>query len=604
MLLTEIENKQEFFKEFNISKKSMTHLLYVKGPNNFYQSFEIPKKNGSLRKIDAPKGKLKYVQKRLAELLWINQVKVWKDKEKSFEYNIYQKNLYSSERYRVPMISHAFETNKSIITNSKIHRNKNYVLNIDLKDFFKSFHFGRVKGFFEKNKDFKVPTDVAITIAQLSCYKGVLPQGAPSSPIITNLICQIMDYKILRLAKKHKLDYTRYADDLTFSTNCHDIVNEYSSFLDELEKEVNKAGFKINEDKTRIQYNTSRQMVTGIIVNKKLGIPREYCKDTRAMADRLYKTGSFEINEKVGNMNQLNGRFAFINQLDKYNNKLENKISLAKNSIEHQKNLFKVEKKGKKYATRVRQFNRREKEYQKFLFYKNFYGNEFPTIVTEGKTDVRYIKGALKSQYKFYPSLIEKDSITNEFHYKINFLNRSKCLRYFFDLELDGADSITKLYNFFSDRDDNSYPNYLKEFKNKKYLWQSKPTIFLFDNEMINKKPLRKFINSSGIDKLKIDKLKKNLHVEIEENLYLATHNLIGTDTENELEDLFLSQTLSKVIDGKTFDKDGGEDFYGKEIFSQYVLSNYVNIDFKNFAPLLNMLNSICSDENHDSKIL
>ncbi|WP_237580127.1 reverse transcriptase domain-containing protein [Candidatus Enterococcus huntleyi] len=347
MRLTEIEDKNIFFEEFDISKRSMTHLLYVKGTDSFYESFEIPKKNGGFRNIDAPKGKLKYVQKRLAEILWETQIDVWKKYANTYEYNLYQKNLKDGIRYRVPMISHAFEVNKSIMTNAKIHRNKKFIINVDLKDFFKSFHFGRVKGFFEKNKDFKVPTEVAVIIAQLSCYKGVLPQGAPSSPIITNLICQIMDYRIMQLAKRFKLNYTRYADDLTFSTNNVQIVNEYQTFLKKLEKKIVKAGFEINEDKTRLQFNNSRQTVTGLIVNKKLNVPREYYKDTRAMANTLYKTGSFDVNERTGSINQLNGRFAFINQLDKYNNKLENNASIMKNNIEYQKYLLSVEKKEK-----------------------------------------------------------------------------------------------------------------------------------------------------------------------------------------------------------------------------------------------------------------
>lgn len=91
-----------------------------------------------------------------------------------------------------------------------------------------------------KNKDFQLPKEVATIIAQLSCYMGHLPQGAPSSPIITNLICQILDMRLLKLAKKYKLDYTRYADDLTFSTNNSSFIESLSLFYDELSQEINK----------------------------------------------------------------------------------------------------------------------------------------------------------------------------------------------------------------------------------------------------------------------------------------------------------------------------------------------------------------------------
>ena len=122
---------------------------------------------------------------------------------------------------------------------------------------------------------------MATTIAQIACYEGKLPQGAPSSPIITNMICNIFDMRLLRLAKKYKLDYTRYADDLSFSTNNKDFLNIEEQFFEELSKEVERAGFSINDKKTRVQYKDSRQEVTGIVVNKKLNVDRDYYKKTR-----------------------------------------------------------------------------------------------------------------------------------------------------------------------------------------------------------------------------------------------------------------------------------------------------------------------------------
>ena len=160
MLLSEIKTKNDLFKALGIKKQTMTFLLYKKRVENMYTSFEIRKKTGGVRNINAPNSDLKFVQTKLYELLWYNQVEVWKKNVNYFEYNLYQKNIDSEERYRVPTISHAFEKNKSIITNAQVHRNKKIVLNIDLKDFFDSFHFGRVRGFFEKDKDFKVPREV------------------------------------------------------------------------------------------------------------------------------------------------------------------------------------------------------------------------------------------------------------------------------------------------------------------------------------------------------------------------------------------------------------------------------------------------------------
>jgi len=208
--LKDVKTRKDFAVFLGIELKLLTYILYHIKVENLYTTFEIPKKNGGTRIINAPDKKiLKKIQNRLMNKLYNYQNKIKKD-----------------ENIKIN-ISHGFEKGKSIITNARIHRNKRFVLNIDLKDFFASFHFGRVVGFFEKNINFRIPKDIAIIIAQLCCYKGSLPQGAPTSPIISNIICNIFDMRILKLAKKYKLDYTRYADDLTFSTNNKDFLNIY-----------------------------------------------------------------------------------------------------------------------------------------------------------------------------------------------------------------------------------------------------------------------------------------------------------------------------------------------------------------------------------------
>lgn len=208
MAIHDIETRNQLADFLNIPRKQLSYLLYIKGINNLYSSFEIHKKSGGIRKINAPSEDLSDIQRKLAESL--------------YEHNMKQK--------RKNNISHAFEKNKSIITNAKIHRNKRYVLNIDLEDFFESFHFGRVRGFFNKNNNFLLPIEVATVIAQITCYQGKLPQGAPSSPVITNLICEILDHRISKVAKKFKLNYTRYADDLTFSTNDKYFLEQQTEF--------------------------------------------------------------------------------------------------------------------------------------------------------------------------------------------------------------------------------------------------------------------------------------------------------------------------------------------------------------------------------------
>ena len=125
----------------------------------------------------------------------------------------------------------------------------------------------------------------------------------------------------MKLAKKYRMNYTRYADDLTFSTNDKHCIEYQDEFLLKLKKEIDRAGFSINQAKTRISYKNSRQEVTGVVVNQKISIKREYYKITRAMADCLYKTGEFFIDGEKGSIHQLEGRFDFINQAEWFDNK-------------------------------------------------------------------------------------------------------------------------------------------------------------------------------------------------------------------------------------------------------------------------------------------
>ncbi|WP_298980004.1 retron Ec67 family RNA-directed DNA polymerase/endonuclease, partial [uncultured Campylobacter sp.] len=457
--LKDVKTRKDFAVFLGIELKLLTYILYHIKVENLYTTFEIPKKNGGTRIINAPDKKiLKKIQNRLMNKLYNYQNKIKKD-----------------ENIKIN-ISHGFEKGKSIITNARIHRNKRFVLNIDLKDFFASFHFGRVVGFFEKNINFRIPKDIAIIIAQLCCYKGSLPQGAPTSPIISNIICNIFDMRILKLAKKYKLDYTRYADDLTFSTNNKDFLNIYNEFLLCISKEVEKAGFCINQKKTRLFYKDSRQEVTGLVVNKKLNVSHAYYKTTRAMAHSFYKNKSFNIDGKDATMNQLEGRFAFINQIDRYNNIIninDNKHNDGKKSND-------------------KKLNCREKEYQKFIFYKYFFANQKPLIITEGKTDILYLKSAIKSLYAYFPDLIKKNS-NDEFEFKVSFLRKTKRLEYFLNFVKDGADSIQNIYRFFVGREVVNYSEYFKKITKD---IAANPVILIFDNEIPNnKKPVRKFIN-------------------------------------------------------------------------------------------------------------
>ncbi|MBO4471329.1 MAG: retron Ec67 family RNA-directed DNA polymerase/endonuclease [Clostridia bacterium] len=556
MKLSEIRCREDLACLLKIKTSSLTYVLYRAKVNSFYKTFDIPKKNGGVRQINAPTDILKIIQERLASAIYS-----------------YMKNLRTEKNINVN-IAHAFEKKKSIITNAQIHKNKYIVLTFDLEHFFDSFHFGRVAGFFEKNRDFHLPHNMAIILAQLTCYNGHLPQGAPTSPIITNLIFQICDMRILKLAKKYKLDYTRYADDLTFSTNNHSFIDEKESFQRELEREIGKAGFSINQTKTRMSLRNSRQEVTGLVVNKKINVNAGFYRKTRAMAHQLYQNGSFTIDGKEGSIQQLEGRFAFIDQLDHYNNKIDGKI----------------------HSFRDR--NGREKQYSKFLFYKFFYANEKPLIVTEGKTDIRYLKAALKSLYLDYPELISRNK-NGSYTFKVQFLHRTKRLSYFLDIAVDGAKPLYNIYKYFIKGRDSAYPNYYKFFSKDGEKKPRNPVVILLDNEMKPNKPLKGFLDQIKSTESEKNDLQQKLSLRLlaSGNLYLLTNPLVDNKDECEIELLFTEETRGIKLEGKSlcleeesFEKSNS---YGKNIFSNYILQHYNEIDFSRFIPLLNALSSI-----------
>lgn len=213
------KNTRELARTLGVNYKQLNRVLYgydetgLRGTDKYYKSFDLNKKNGGVRHINAPTSELLRIQKKISKIL--------------------QASIKTNN------ISHGFNVGRSIYSNANVHHNKRYVLNLDLEDFFDSVHFGRVRGFFIKNNSFKCNENIATILAQLTCYDGKLPQGAPSSPVLTNLICNIMDYHILKIAKKYKLNYTRYADDMTFSTNDKNFLELYNQFMTDITVEVN-----------------------------------------------------------------------------------------------------------------------------------------------------------------------------------------------------------------------------------------------------------------------------------------------------------------------------------------------------------------------------
>jgi hypothetical protein len=201
-----------------------------------------------------------------------------------------------------------FVKNRSIIDNAKIHLQKDFVYNIDIKDFFYSFSSEQVVQmlflepfcFNEKRKW------LAYLISGLCTHpininnqiKNTLPQGSPASPILTNLLCIELDKKLDLLAKDNNADYSRYADDITFSCNKNIFTNdEFLCQLNRIIEEEEK--LKINKDKTRLQKNGYRKEVTGIVVNEKLNVTRLYIKSIRMYLYYWEKYGYAKAERKL-----------------------------------------------------------------------------------------------------------------------------------------------------------------------------------------------------------------------------------------------------------------------------------------------------------------
>lgn len=286
----QLSTRDEVANYLGGSLKNLYYNFYVLPKEKQYTTFSVPKKGGGERHICAPASSIKLYQRSLATVL--------------------------SSYYNVKPAVHGYVVNKSIRTNACIHCRKRWIVNIDLKDFFQSMHFGRVRGVFF-SKPFEFNKTVATVLAQICCFDGKLPQGAPTSPIISNFICRRLDNELLAFARRNRMAYSRYADDITFSTNLQTLPSaigtigeEHKLELSEELKEIIKSNqFVINEAKVRYAGKKNRQEVTGLVVNEKVNIKRTYIRRIRAMLHAWKKFGLAEAaREYFGRYSMRNSR--------------------------------------------------------------------------------------------------------------------------------------------------------------------------------------------------------------------------------------------------------------------------------------------------------
>ncbi|MBP7868314.1 MAG: RNA-directed DNA polymerase [Acidobacteria bacterium] len=265
----------------DISVGELRFLTFVRrvSKHTHYRRFFIPKKTGGQRLISTPMPRLKQAQ------YWVLG------------------NIL--ERIPIHSCAHGFVAKHSIVTNASMHTGTDVVVNCDLENFFPTISYRRVRGLFRAlGYSEQVATILALLCTEpevdrvecdgetyhLCTSERHLPQGAPSSPMLTNILCRRLDRRLSNLAETLGFSYSRYADDLTFSGS-GEARGKVGKLLRKTEGIVSHEGFRINRDKTRVQRRGRRQEVTGIVVNERPAVNRENLRRMRAVLFRLEKDG-------------------------------------------------------------------------------------------------------------------------------------------------------------------------------------------------------------------------------------------------------------------------------------------------------------------------
>jgi RNA-directed DNA polymerase len=266
-----LSSRVELAEWLNLSDSRLRFLLYGLDASERYKQFSIRKRNGGQRSISAPNRALMAIQRSLQHVL--------------------------AHLGKPSAVACGFVPGKSIVDHAKSHRKKRWVLCIDLKDFFPSIKFWRVRGMFMA-APFGFNAEVATCLAQICTNEQCLPQGAPTSPVISNIICLSLDRRIKDICRLAKCDYTRYADDLCISSNLKEIPVGLSIEKDgvwsvgkQIEKAIEESGFEVNHKKTKLKFQRDRQMVTGLVVNRHVSMPRVWRRQLRVMLHLRKKHG-------------------------------------------------------------------------------------------------------------------------------------------------------------------------------------------------------------------------------------------------------------------------------------------------------------------------
>ena len=544
---------------------ALGYILFKLPDAQKYKSFTIPKRSGGRRSISAPVPHLMLLQKKISILL---------------------NDCLAEIEGKLSSPAHGFKPGRSIFTNAAHHRGRRYVLNLDLKDFFPSIHFGRIAGYFEKSRDFGLDPKTARIMANILCHNSSLPQGAPSSPVVSNLLARMLDIHLARLAKRNRLTYTRYADDLTFSTNLKVFpeavamrVSEHAWELGpELISTIGSCGFSINDIKTRMLYRSSRQEVTGLVVNDRVSVPVEYRRWVRAAVSRLVKTGAYYKSVPKDFIGPLPA-IPDAGSLDH----LEGCLSHVYNAHRFQRSQLAL---GRTLHHTPVELHSDEHVYRRFLFYTKFYAPEKPVIVCEGETDSIYIASAISALGDHYPSLINAKLKPGEHkRFNVRFVKHSSIAGRL--LELNGGTDALK----------NFCRIYVEQTKKFTGCLPSRPTIVIVDND----KAGRDVVNyAQGIAKNQGLPVIAGLnYVFTRPNLYVVRIQSPANEPNCVIEQLFPDQLLKTKLGSKVLTLSNhkvGDNEYGKMYFAKHVIPNADPKDFLGFTQLLDSLVEIIAD--------
>jgi RNA-directed DNA polymerase len=232
-----------------------------------YREFQIPKRRGGARTISAPAESLKKIQRRILRRLL--------------------------GRLKAHPAVHGFERGKSIVSNATTHARQALIINVDMRDFFESTIETRVLRYFRRigwNKP------AAQILTKICTYRGGLPQGAPTSPRLSNVVNCQLDARLAGFAKACDAAYTRYADDITFSFSDEQSAASRSTvgFIREV---LSEYGYQLHDKKTRVLRRHHQQRVTGLVVNDGVRLPRKTRRWLRAVEHRLATDGASTLSE-------------------------------------------------------------------------------------------------------------------------------------------------------------------------------------------------------------------------------------------------------------------------------------------------------------------